>query len=631
MKKLFVILLTVTMLLPTFSFNVSAHLAEGEDPTPANIGIAATKSGVEFSNVKLFQENGDPLIAGPGVGAHGGHETRIVRTENGTYAAYITSATGNQKDDKGNDSEWWTAVKNDPVLYEKYKYYYNGIAKFRIIKITADGFETLYEGEYPQAAGSCTPNILSDGNGKVYVTIIADDKDRYGSTMGTSEFTNGIWLEVIEVDTATDTVTAPEAPSRFDHTTTPFADHGYGYSQPLLDVEHGKLYAITNGGEAEDPEHPEQGGFIAWWIYDLNTRTWDPTCHTIERFSRRCYMNVYPDGNGGFTFVTQRCAPKKELGVALGGCTFTASNYMWDALYVMHVPDPTVDYAEDTTIWEPTYQPGKKTNITASASHYGTGGCTYLDDQGRIHVIYSLTYYTTPTSKTTKISGAYHAMYDLSGNELYNELIPTALLDKNGTKMYEGPQGFAMTQGSDGVYYIFVLNSTATSSTLSVWSSPADDGVNFTKKVNSVTLKDDSGSNVADVTKPIIGNTRNGSVLDGTVAMMFHTGASGGGDYYYYMSITVDKPVPHDHVWVDTVTDPTCTERGYTTHVCSVCNKKVKDSYTDPLGHEWGEWTVTVEPTEQATGVRERVCSRCGATDSEELPPVAHVHDYVAV
>ena len=66
------------------------------DPTPDNIGVAyeGETSGIKISYAKLFEENGVAITAGGGVGAHGGHETRIVRTENGTYATYITEATG---------------------------------------------------------------------------------------------------------------------------------------------------------------------------------------------------------------------------------------------------------------------------------------------------------------------------------------------------------------------------------------------------------------------------------------------------------------------------------------------------------------------------------------------------------
>ncbi len=560
MKRITAVVMTLLMLLSVMTFTVSAANAPGEDPTPDNIGNPTVKEGISISRVRQFVDgNGTPWLAGAGVGAHGGHETRIVRTSNGTYATYITNATGAPDDEHPN--------------------WYNGVATFDIIKITASGFESIYTGVYPQAAGSCTPNIMFDGDHTVYVTIIADDKDRYAETMGTPGFTNGIWLEVIEVDITTDTVTAPSSPSFFDHTTSPFSDHGYGYSQPCLDVAHGKLYAITNGGEAEDPDNAyPQGGYIAWWIYDLNTRTWDPTCHTIERFSRRCYPNVYPDGNGGFTMIIERCAPSAELGKALG-CTFSTSGYLWDALYVMHVPDPNVDYAEDTVIWEPTYVAGARNNI-ANASHYGTGGCTYLDDQGRIHVIYSTLEYTPSTSKT-KVLGAYHAMYDLSGNEICNDLIPTSLLANNGTKRYSGPGGgFAMTQGPDGVYYVFVLNNSSTSTSLEIWSSPANDGVNFTKTVSSTALKDPDGNNIAKGVKPIIANSRNGSVLDGTVALMFHTSGSSG-DPYYYFSVKVPGEA-HTHSYTAVVTEPTFTEQGYTTHTCS-CGDSYIDSYTDPL------------------------------------------------
>ena len=47
------------------------------------------------------------------------------------------------------------------------------------------------------------------------------------------------------------------------------------------------------------------------------------------------------------------------------------------------------------------------------------------------------------------------------------------------------------------------------------------------------------------------------------------------------------------HRETDAVTPPTCTERGYTTHICTVCGESYVDGYTDPL--------VTV--TEDAAGL----------------------------
>ncbi len=585
MKKITTIITIAAMLFSLAAVAVSAQVADGEDPSPENVGVSAAVAGIGVSYVRQFADGeGVPFLAGSGVGAHGGHETRIVRTTNGTYATYITNATG--KPD-GEHPNW-----------------YNGVATFDVIKITASGFESIYRGVYPQAAGSCTPNIMFDGRRTVYVTVIADDKDRYAATAGTAGFTNGIWLEVIEIDIDTDLVSRHVGPALYDHTTTPFEDHGYGYSQPCLDVEHGKLYCITNGGEAQDPDntYAHQAGYMAWWVYDLKTHEFDPVCHTVERFSRRCYMNVYPDGEGGFIMVTERCAPARELGAALG-CTFSTNGYTWDALYVMHVPDPSVDFAEDTTVWEPEYVPGEK-NYFASASHYGTGGCTYLDDRDRIHVIYSLTYYTTPTVKTTKTCAVYHAMYSLSGEELYNELIPPSLLAGNPGKNFKGPDGYAMTQGPDGVYYVFVLKSSGTGTTLEIWSG--SDGVNFTKKAADIALTLPDGSAIKNGTKPIIANTRNGSVLDGVIPIMFHV-SGGGGDPYYVFTVRVPGEY-HRHVYTAAVIGPTCTGGGYTTYTCSCGACYVADE-TEPLGHDFG-----------ADG-KEKTCSRCGAENPEYYPP----------
>ena len=56
----------------------------------------------------------------------------------------------------------------------------------------------------------------------------------------------------------------------------------------------------------------------------------------------------------------------------------------------------------------------------------------------------------------------------------------------------------------------------------------------------------------------------------------------------------------HSHESV--VTDPTCTEQGYTTHTCH-CGDSYVDSYTDPLGHHYVDG----------------VCARCGKADPDAV------------
>ncbi len=64
------------------------------------------------------------------------------------------------------------------------------------------------------------------------------------------------------------------------------------------------------------------------------------------------------------------------------------------------------------------------------------------------------------------------------------------------------------------------------------------------------------------------------------------------------------------HSYVSTVIEPTETERGYTHHKCSLCNKEYYSDYTDPTGHIFIS-TVT-EPTCEADGYTTHTCSDCG-------------------
>ena len=73
----------------------------------------------------------------------------------------------------------------------------------------------------------------------------------------------------------------------------------------------------------------------------------------------------------------------------------------------------------------------------------------------------------------------------------------------------------------------------------------------------------------------------------------------------------------HDYVPGET-SQPSCTEEGTTVFTCSRCG----DSYTETVpakGHVWGEWAVTREPTPELAGERERVCTVCGVSETEQI------------
>lgn len=72
-----------------------------------------------------------------------------------------------------------------------------------------------------------------------------------------------------------------------------------------------------------------------------------------------------------------------------------------------------------------------------------------------------------------------------------------------------------------------------------------------------------------------------------------------------------------DHNFTSVVTPPTCTEKGFTTHTCSICNDSFNDTYTASLGHKYGAWETIEEASCKATGLQRRECF-CG--EIEEIP-----------
>lgn len=80
----------------------------------------------------------------------------------------------------------------------------------------------------------------------------------------------------------------------------------------------------------------------------------------------------------------------------------------------------------------------------------------------------------------------------------------------------------------------------------------------------------------------------------------------------------------HDYSYQERVVAPTCTEQGYTEHICE-CGESQKDNYTEPTGHNFGEWVVSKEATADEKGKEERVCSVCNYKEEREYE---HAHSY---
>lgn len=72
------------------------------------------------------------------------------------------------------------------------------------------------------------------------------------------------------------------------------------------------------------------------------------------------------------------------------------------------------------------------------------------------------------------------------------------------------------------------------------------------------------------------------------------------------------------HDWKETSSAGATCEKGIiTTFTCSNCKETKEEESGEPLGHVWGEWTVTKEPTCTKYGVKKHYCTRSGCTEYE--------------
>ena len=77
------------------------------------------------------------------------------------------------------------------------------------------------------------------------------------------------------------------------------------------------------------------------------------------------------------------------------------------------------------------------------------------------------------------------------------------------------------------------------------------------------------------------------------------------------------------HSYKAVVTEPTCTEKGYTTHTCTVCGDSYKDSYVEATGHSYTS-EITTAPDCLNAGVKTFTCTACGDSYTEAISALGH-------
>jgi len=71
------------------------------------------------------------------------------------------------------------------------------------------------------------------------------------------------------------------------------------------------------------------------------------------------------------------------------------------------------------------------------------------------------------------------------------------------------------------------------------------------------------------------------------------------------------------HNYEEEVTEPTCTEKGYTTHKCKRCNDEYVDTYTDEKGHSFTNYESNNNATCEEDGTETATCDRNGCTEKD--------------
>ena len=83
------------------------------------------------------------------------------------------------------------------------------------------------------------------------------------------------------------------------------------------------------------------------------------------------------------------------------------------------------------------------------------------------------------------------------------------------------------------------------------------------------------------------------------------------------------------HTYEEKVVEPTCTEKGYTSHICSVCGDTYKDTEVAPLGHDFETtWSIDKEANCLEEGSKSHHCKRCDAkSDVTAISKTTHEFD----
>lgn len=82
------------------------------------------------------------------------------------------------------------------------------------------------------------------------------------------------------------------------------------------------------------------------------------------------------------------------------------------------------------------------------------------------------------------------------------------------------------------------------------------------------------------------------------------------------------------HTYETKTVKPTCTSKGYTESICTICGKIKRKDFVDALGHDWLDRVVSKKATETSFGESVQVCARCSAQDKNKTEPTSKMKKF---
>ncbi|MBQ7922787.1 MAG: hypothetical protein IJ325_09470 [Clostridia bacterium] len=399
------------------------------------------------------------------------HQTKVVHTENGTYAAFV-----------------YNYASGDAAEY------------FHIVKIDTDNNVTiLYSDSYTSAQDKYLS--MQELNGEIYVCP---------PTGNTIYHINRETDEVTCIETSVNTRSFGTVKQTYYSSA---AADGEAY---MLCFNNDEFYPWVgyayNGDDMALQSIKNTFDPILKKTVDNSIKySVDTESYALENYQ---YPYVLDDGNGGVYIVATRTVTEEKLAGKLEYVGYTKS--MDDSITLFHIPnlaDTTVDYTDI----QPPYEAEGSEGIW-SVVNMADNGDAYLDSEGKLHIFYTYYHFDFDDADRPKnpelVAGTlkhYHAIYD--GTTLVsNEELGIDGLTKDTS--------IRMAETTDGTPYLLVCNLKEEGAKIDVYSETENGWVlSQTKDLGEFTAESFS-----------VSGPRGGSVQDNVIDCIVYANDN---DVYY--------------------------------------------------------------------------------------------------